>query len=83
MNMPAMQMPAASPSPTASTNQSEMEDMTGHQMGPMLVMQAVSLLDQNPHPSDADIDEAMGGNLCRCGTYFRIRSAIRQVAGSG
>lgn len=39
MNMPAMQMPAASPSPAAATNQSEMEDMTGHKMGPMLVMQ--------------------------------------------
>ena len=46
------------------------------------IMQAVSLLNQNPHPTDADIDEAMGGNLCRCGTYFRIRSAIKQVAGS-
>ena len=45
------------------------------------IMQAVSLLNQNPKPSDADIDEAMGGNLCRCGTYFRIRSAIKQVAG--
>ena len=44
------------------------------------IMQAVSLLNQNPKPSDADIDEAMGGNLCRCGTYFRIRSAIKQVA---
>jgi aerobic-type carbon monoxide dehydrogenase small subunit (CoxS/CutS family) len=44
------------------------------------IMQAVSLLNQNPNPSDADIDEAMGGNLCRCGTYFRIRSAIKQVA---
>jgi isoquinoline 1-oxidoreductase alpha subunit len=33
-----------------------------------------------PDPTDADIDEAMGGNLCRCGTYFRIRSAIKQVA---
>ena len=43
-------------------------------------MQAVSLLNQNPHPTDADIDEVMGGNLCRCGTYFRIRSAIKEVA---
>jgi isoquinoline 1-oxidoreductase subunit alpha len=45
------------------------------------IMQAVSLLNQNPNPTDDDIDEAMGGNLCRCGTYFRIRSAIKQVAG--
>ena len=44
------------------------------------IMQAVSLLNQNPHPTDADIDDAMGGNLCRCGTYFRIRSAIKEVA---
>ncbi len=44
------------------------------------IMQAVSLLNTNSNPSDADIDEAMGGNLCRCGTYFRIRSAIKQVA---
>ena len=44
------------------------------------IMQAVSLLNTKPNPSDEDIDEAMGGNLCRCGTYFRIRSAIKQVA---
>ena len=44
------------------------------------IMQAVSLLNSNPNPNDDDIDEAMGGNLCRCGTYFRIRSAIKQVA---
>ena len=36
-------------------------------------------LNGNPVSVDADIDEAMGGNLCRCGTYFRIRSAIKQV----
>ena len=46
------------------------------------IMQAVALLDRNPDPTDADIDEAMGGNLCRCGTYFRIRTAIKQVAAS-
>jgi len=40
----------------------------------------VSLLNQNPNPTDADIDEAMGGNLCRCGTYFRIRDSIKKVA---
>jgi aerobic-type carbon monoxide dehydrogenase small subunit (CoxS/CutS family) len=44
------------------------------------IMQAVSLLNKNPHPTDADIDEAMGGNLCRCGTYFRIRDSIKKVA---
>jgi isoquinoline 1-oxidoreductase subunit alpha len=46
------------------------------------IMSAVALLNKNPHPTDADIDQAMGGNLCRCGTYFRIRSAIKQVAGA-
>ena len=44
------------------------------------IMQAAYLLNCNPHPTDADIEEVMGGNLCRCGTYFRIRSAIKQVA---
>jgi isoquinoline 1-oxidoreductase subunit alpha len=44
------------------------------------IMQAVSLLNQKPNPTDEDIETAMGGNLCRCGTYFRIRSAIKQVA---
>jgi len=44
------------------------------------IMQAISLLKQNPNPTDDDIDEAMSGNLCRCGTYFRIRSAIKEVA---
>jgi isoquinoline 1-oxidoreductase alpha subunit len=43
-------------------------------------MSAVALLNKNPSPTDADIDTAMGGNLCRCGTYFRIRKAIKQVA---
>lgn len=41
------------------------------------IMQAAALLSEKPHPSDADIDAAMSGNLCRCGTYPRIRAAIR------
>lgn len=45
------------------------------------VMSATALLKKNPHPSDADIDQAMSGNLCRCGTYTRIRAAIKQAAG--
>jgi len=45
------------------------------------IMQAASLLAENPNPSDEQIDEAMEGNICRCGTYQRIKSAIRQVAG--
>lgn len=44
------------------------------------IMQAASLLAENPKPSDAEIDEAMQGNLCRCGTYPRIRAAIHTAA---
>lgn len=44
------------------------------------IMSAVALLAQNPKPSEADIDEAMSGNLCRCGTYLRIRAAIHRAA---
>ena len=40
------------------------------------VMQAASLLNENPNPTDEEIDEAMSGNLCRCGTYPRIRAAV-------
>jgi isoquinoline 1-oxidoreductase subunit alpha len=46
------------------------------------IMSATALLAGNPNPSDADIDTAMSGNICRCGTYLRIRSAIKQAAGS-
>jgi len=44
------------------------------------IMQAASLLAENPSPSDSDIDEAMQGNLCRCGTYPRIRAAVHSAA---
>ena len=44
------------------------------------IMSAVALLDTNPNPDDADIDAAMAGNLCRCGTYIRIRRAIKKAA---
>ena len=44
------------------------------------VMSAVALLKSNPQPTDSDIDEAMSGNICRCGTYTRIRTAIKQVS---
>ncbi len=46
-----------------------------------LIMLAVALLKQKPKPTDHDIDEAMQGNICRCGTYQRIRQAIKQAAG--
>jgi len=45
------------------------------------IMSATALLQKNPHPTDADIDDAMAGNICRCGTYARIRAAIKQAAG--
>ncbi len=44
------------------------------------IMAAAALLATKPHPTDADIDAAMAGNICRCGTYPRIRAAIKQVA---
>jgi len=47
------------------------------------IMQAASLLKTNPHPTEADIDDAMSGNICRCGTYTRIRAAIRLAVRRG
>ena len=44
------------------------------------IMSATALLDAIPHPDDADIDAAMAGNICRCGTYVRIRQAIKRAA---
>ena len=46
------------------------------------IMSAAALLARKPHPTDADIDGAMAGNICRCGTYGRIRTAIKQAAGA-
>jgi len=50
---------------------------------PGQVMSAAALLARTPAPTDADIDMAMNGNLCRCGTYVRIRRAIHRAAGQG
>ena len=47
------------------------------------IMSASALLASKPKPSDSDIDKAMAGNICRCGTYPRIRAAIKQAAGTG
>jgi len=47
------------------------------------IMAATALLKQNPNPTDADIEAAMSGNICRCGTYTRIRAAIKQAAAEG
>ena len=44
------------------------------------IMSASALIADNPHPTDADIDGAMAGNVCRCGTYVRIREGIKQAA---
>lgn len=46
------------------------------------IMSAAALLAENPRPSDDDIDHSLAGNLCRCGTYVRIRAAVRKAAGS-
>ena len=45
------------------------------------IMSAAALLAKSPHPDDADIDAAMAGNICRCGTYVRIREAVKRVGG--
>jgi len=47
---------------------------------PGQIMQAVSLLESTPRPTDDDIDDVMAGNICRCGTYQRIRAAIKEAA---
>jgi isoquinoline 1-oxidoreductase alpha subunit len=44
------------------------------------IMSAAALLADNPNPSDADIDNAMNGNICRCGTYLRIKAAVKTAA---
>jgi aerobic-type carbon monoxide dehydrogenase small subunit (CoxS/CutS family) len=47
------------------------------------IMQAVALLARTPKPTDAEIEQAMAGNICRCGTYNRVRAAIHAAAGEG
>jgi len=47
------------------------------------IMSATALLQKTPHPTDAEIDAAMSGNVCRCGTYPRIRQAIHEAAAAG
>jgi isoquinoline 1-oxidoreductase alpha subunit len=50
---------------------------------PGQIMSATALLSQNKSPSDSEIDDAMSGNVCRCGTYLRIRSAVKKAAAGG
>jgi isoquinoline 1-oxidoreductase alpha subunit len=47
------------------------------------IMSATALLESTPNPNDSEIDAAMAGNICRCGTYVRIREAIKRAAGDG
>ena len=47
------------------------------------ILAATALLEKTPHPTDAEIDAAMSGNICRCGTYTRIRQAIHEAAAAG
>src|SRR6185295_1996416 len=47
------------------------------------IMSAAALLRRNPAPTDAEIDQSLAGNICRCGTYPRIREAVRKAAGGG
>jgi isoquinoline 1-oxidoreductase subunit alpha len=49
---------------------------------PGQIMSAAALIESNPNPSDVEIDAAMSGNICRCGTYLRIRAAIKQASQS-
>ncbi|WP_394839601.1 (2Fe-2S)-binding protein [Pendulispora rubella] len=46
------------------------------------IMSAAALLSKKPHPTDAEIDESLAGNLCRCGTYTRIRAAVKKASGT-
>jgi carbon-monoxide dehydrogenase small subunit len=50
---------------------------------PGMIMQSVSLLEENPHPTDAEIRDGLEGNLCRCTGYQNIVKAVRQAAASG
>jgi isoquinoline 1-oxidoreductase alpha subunit len=68
---------------TARTVQSAWDKLDVVQCGycqPGQIMSAIALLEQKPLPSDADIDAAMSGNICRCATYVRIRAAIHEAA---
>lgn len=50
---------------------------------PGMILEAAALLREKPRPTDADIDEALGTHVCRCGTYTRIRQAVHRAAGDG
>jgi len=58
----------------------DMKSSSAATASPDRFMSAAALLASNPHPTDVDIDDAMSGNICRCGTYVRIREAIKLAA---
>src|SRR5260370_14403523 len=66
--------------PVQEASMQENVPQCGH-CQPGQILQAVSLLNSKPHPTDQEIDDAMAGNICRCGTYQRIRKAIKLAAG--
>jgi isoquinoline 1-oxidoreductase subunit alpha len=69
--------------PTAAAVQSAWQKLDVVQCGYCQsgqIMSAIALLEDKPSPTDDDIDEAMSGNICRCATYFRIRTAIHEAA---
>jgi isoquinoline 1-oxidoreductase subunit alpha len=71
--------------PTGAKIQKAWLDLEVIQCGycqPGQIMSAAALLAHNPKPDDADIDAAMAGNICRCGTYVRIREGIKRAAGT-
>jgi isoquinoline 1-oxidoreductase alpha subunit len=77
---------AMSADPVGKAVQAAWPDLGVPQCGycqPGQIMSAVALLRGKPAPTDEDIDAAMSGNICRCGTYTRIRAAIRNVADKG
>lgn len=70
-------------SPAAKALQKAWEDLAVYQCGYCQsgqLMSAINLLEQKPQPTDADIDQYMSGNICRCATYTRIRAGIKQAA---
>jgi isoquinoline 1-oxidoreductase alpha subunit len=72
---------AGGPTPLQRAWEAEHVSQCGY-CQPGQIMSAVALLSQNRHPTDADIDNALSGNLCRCATYVRIRAAIHLAAKS-
>ncbi len=82
-NKPVTTIEAVGETPSGRQIQQAWLDVDVVQCGycqPGQIMSATALLARTPNPTDADIDAAMAGNICRCGTYVRIRAAIKQAA---